>query len=439
MKRIFTLFFSLTLLFSISQAQTYTTMADGSLEDPAIWSLDGGVTSCSCLPITSVGGVLVFNKGTLVDINHHINTDKHTIIYGLGGLIINLNAGSSFINTDELELRSGVLNVHSSMDIAKITVYNSGFLNVTGTMTVDPGDLINAFQGRIEISGQVYVPTGGISNDGWITMRSNAQVVAAQDLFNTGTLDMEPGSCINLYGEVINNSSVNLINGPGTSYVQSGGNISNLSVWGTSVDWCAAGAGVGLSHSSNCANCGTLPVELVNFQAELDNGQVSLDWSTEKEIQNSHFTLERSYDGITFETLTEVLSTSPETGATYQATDFAPFYGVSWYRLSQTDLNGSTSMLETVMINNTETATSHFNAFPNPFEGTVNVTTFGMEGKAVTIQLLDISGRVVASEVVDQTTDYTVYDLQPGELVPGIYVVRITGQNISESHKLLHK
>ena len=43
-----------------------------------------------------------------------------------------------------------------------------------------------------------------------------------------------------------------------------------------------------------------LPVELLEFKAHLDNGNVRVSWTTATEINNDYFTVERSHDGIHF-------------------------------------------------------------------------------------------------------------------------------------------
>lgn len=55
-----------------------------------------------------------------------------------------------------------------------------------------------------------------------------------------------------------------------------------------------AGGGVG-------AGAAGLPVELIQFTAiVLEHHQAQLNWATATEINNSHFKIERSYDGYTF-------------------------------------------------------------------------------------------------------------------------------------------
>ncbi len=95
-----------------------------------------------------------------------------------------------------------------------------------------------------------------------------------------------------------------------------------------------------------------LPIDLLYFQAQLQDEIVKLNWATAQEINNDYFTVEKSTDGQNF---TEVLQVegagTSEVLKQYQATDPQPSTGVSYYRLKQTDLDGKFSYSKVVPIN----------------------------------------------------------------------------------------
>jgi hypothetical protein len=437
MKRLFTLFTTLFLILGSLQAQTYTTLADGAIHDPNIWSLDGGVTACGCIPTTEFPTYSIWNQGSM-EILHHVTAPKHSILLGTM-ITVNVHPGASLDGNGMLEIRAGVLNNYAEMSFRDIEVYNSGYLFSYGLLTVDPGDLVNKFQGRIDLFGQTFVPNGNIENEGWINIRAGAQVITGNQILNQSIVNIEPGACINVYGDFVNQQEVNLINGPGKAYIQSGGNLTNLGFWDTDVDWCAAGTASGLSHASNCSNCGTLPVELVDFEAEVQDGTVVLMWETASETNNSHFSVERSVDGEHFELMRTVPSDNPVSGMLYSTLDPAPFYGVSWYRLSQTDQDGTVQVLETVAVLNEHLAENRFKVFPNPFTETLKVSTHGLEGASVTIRLTDLAGQGLKTFTVDKTADFEVYSVPTERVQPGLYIVTVSGKMHSESFKVLRK
>jgi len=91
---------------------------------------------------------------------------------------------------------------------------------------------------------------------------------------------------------------------------------------------------------------GWLPIELTAFTAQKEGSVIVLNWTTLTETNNDYFTVLRSGNGITFESLAEVLGVPGGTTVVpqyYTYTDEHPLAGVSYYRLKQTDFNGEYS------------------------------------------------------------------------------------------------
>lgn len=85
-----------------------------------------------------------------------------------------------------------------------------------------------------------------------------------------------------------------------------------------------------------------LPVELVQFNARVSGPAVQLQWLTASEIQNDHFSVERSPDGQDFESIGRVAGHgTTATGANYSFADNHPLAGIFYYRLKQVDEDGS--------------------------------------------------------------------------------------------------
>ncbi|MFD1630822.1 T9SS type A sorting domain-containing protein [Pseudopedobacter beijingensis] len=88
---------------------------------------------------------------------------------------------------------------------------------------------------------------------------------------------------------------------------------------------------------------GTLPFTLVDFRANEENGKVKLVWKTESEENFSGFEVERSIDGVYFETLGKVRSNQQSGLQQYLLYDqnVADFL-VIYYRLKMVDNDGTT-------------------------------------------------------------------------------------------------
>ncbi|NOG57815.1 MAG: hypothetical protein HND54_08790 [Bacteroidetes bacterium] len=119
----------------------------------------------------------------------------------------------------------------------------------------------------------------------------------------------------------------------------------------------------------------TLPIELVYFTAIKEDAFVRLDWETSTEINNDYFTIERSINGIDFETLLiEKGAGNSNKPIVYQRFDKNPITGSNYYRLKQTDFNGDYKYFKVQMVNFKKGNTSDYSSkgigiYPNPTNG----------------------------------------------------------------------
>ncbi|PLW94359.1 MAG: hypothetical protein C0592_03120 [Marinilabiliales bacterium] len=94
-----------------------------------------------------------------------------------------------------------------------------------------------------------------------------------------------------------------------------------------------------------------MPVELTDFNASRCHKDVCVNWETQTETNNDYFTIERSEDGIHWETAGIVDGAGNSNHARkYEFTDIMPYIGLSYYRLTQTDFDGKTTVFAPVMI-----------------------------------------------------------------------------------------
>jgi hypothetical protein len=141
----------------------------------------------------------------------------------------------------------------------------------------------------------------------------------------------------------------------------------------------------------------TLPVQLQNFDARLTTeGTVVLNWSTDLEVNNKLFTVEKSQDGISYTMAAEVAGAgNSNQERNYSAIDQDPFTGKSYYRLRQTNDDGQSTYSRIVVINLTPNATLRL--YPNPVRTNLMLTfTAGSRGTVMT-RVIDAAGKTVAA------------------------------------------
>lgn len=166
---------------------------------------------------------------------------------------------------------------------------------------------------------------------------------------------------------------------------------------------------------TNCA----LPIELSRFEAKATNERtVRLDWTTETELNNEYFTLERSTDAIHFESFAEVPGALNSTHRIdYYYYDYEPRSGISYYRLKQTDTDGSYaySDIRVVSLSGEEV----IKVFPNPASDIVNIEMTASGQKIVSIVSSD--GKIVK----EMETNQQKVGIPLSGLANGVYQIRI--------------
>ena len=167
-----------------------------------------------------------------------------------------------------------------------------------------------------------------------------------------------------------------------------------------------------------------LPVTLLNFNAEeVTEGAVKLTWGTAMEVNNDHFTLERSSDALHY----FVIGTVPGKGdnvqpVNYSFTDQLPEQGSNYYRLIQTDRDGQSKILGTRTV---EVAEIALRVGPNPAVHAVDLTFNRGVWREIKLynsaeQLLQtIKPRVTTSRIKISIQNYR----------PGTYYLAFIGNN----------
>jgi len=214
-----------------------------------------------------------------------------------------------------------------------------------------------------------------------------------------------------------------------------------LSVTRTKINWYDANTCLN-AEMTRCAshsveNNGVLPVELASFTSSINRNNVTLNWSTAKEINNSGFDIERQLVGSTeWKKAGNVVGngTTNETRS-YSFSERVESGNYS-YRLKQVDFNGNFEYfnLSSEILVGVPEAYKLSQNYPNPFNPSTKIDyDLPYDGK-VSILLYDISGREVANLVNEvKTAGYYTATFNGANLSSGMYFYRInatgTGNN----------
>jgi hypothetical protein len=175
-----------------------------------------------------------------------------------------------------------------------------------------------------------------------------------------------------------------------------------------------------------------LPVVLKNFTGKNAGLVNNLNWETAEEKNFSHFELERSADGMSFNSLAQVEANRNSTGSKYAYTDAAPFEGINIYRLKMVDHDGKSSLSEVVTLMVKGSKNLAVQIYPNPVKHELNITINGQTDGLAHIQVLDITGKVVRTLIMSGNTANV--DMQ--NLAAGMYLVKYVDNSRSSVTKI---
>ena len=173
----------------------------------------------------------------------------------------------------------------------------------------------------------------------------------------------------------------------------------------------------------------TFPVEWLNFEAQALGLDVELNWSTASEHNNDFFLIERSQDGESFREvgMLEGAGNSKDIQH-YSFTDANPDNGSNYYRIRQTDFDGSSSFSKVVIVE-MNPVSDKVRMYPNPVVSHMQVESMGG-----VLKIVNLNGQIVSST-----------RLQPGRtsvdlstLESGVYIAEMRElSGVRTYHRLL--
>lgn len=279
--------------------------------------------------------------------------------------------------------------------------YTVTFTGSTNNRSVSANLYFNCSGGT---GGQPYVFLGTFTSDasGTLTTGNNARQYNAVSAYNYGA---NP-SCTEVTVADI-----------GCSTVQ-------LSYWGNAVS----------GSSTTCGTGTTLPISLLSFNAKAKQQQVLIDWATATETNNDFFTVERSYDGKEWETVTVVKGAGTSDQLLHYSFTDRSAKNNAYYRLKQTDFDGQFSYSKSVFVRfDAENNISEIMAYPNPANDEVIIS--GLNVGQAKLTLLNSLGQTMSPDLYQTGTNR----LNTSVLPEGMYWLAINDDTQSTALSIVVK
>ncbi len=144
----------------------------------------------------------------------------------------------------------------------------------------------------------------------------------------------------------------------------------------------------------NVSAMSALPVKMTAFNAEISNKVAVLSWTTENEIRNHYYVVERSSNGSRFDSIGMVMGRNNTSAFTYTFTDKQLLNGNNMYRIRQIDLDGATTYSKVITVKNMNAAEG-FKVFPTAATTQINYSTTVEKATSVQVIIADAAGRVM--------------------------------------------
>lgn len=184
-----------------------------------------------------------------------------------------------------------------------------------------------------------------------------------------------------------------------------------------------------------------VPVELIQFKANIINEGVELIWTTASESNNYGFEIERSIDNKYFERIGFVNGNGTlSMPKLYRFIDKNPPANTVFYRLVQIDYNGHTEILTTIEIKLADSEYKFYKLFqnyPNPFNN-ITIIEFQLPcSQYVNMVVYDIYGREIMKLIQNEKLiGYNSIFLKADRLSNGIYFYKIAAGDYLDIKKM---
>ncbi|MFH0893509.1 MAG: hypothetical protein V2A54_03645 [Bacteroidota bacterium] len=187
-----------------------------------------------------------------------------------------------------------------------------------------------------------------------------------------------------------------------------------------------------------CRTNTVLPIELISFDAQCKNNKNIITWSTASETNNDYFTLERSNDANNFIPVSTISGHGNTNSVhNYSYTDEIQNGQETYYRLSQTDFDGTKVMLGIVSTQcsqlESENAEINYCQIINDNQTILNLTI--PSAGYYNISVVDMLGRFVYQK--EYSFEPGTFNVYTPRQVRGVYAVTLSGMMSTVSKKIV--
>ena len=180
-----------------------------------------------------------------------------------------------------------------------------------------------------------------------------------------------------------------------------------------------------------------LPVELVYFKGRKSQEGITLSWQTASELNNEYFEVEVSEDGENFRTIARIAGAGTSSRLNnYEWLHQSPYLGLNYYRLKQTDFDGSVEYSDIIVVNNDLEINLYLSVYPQPASKTVIMEIISTDyDNDMQLVVVNTSGKVI--EKIDINADQRDVTMEIANYKNGLYLIHLLQSSHVYNGKLL--
>jgi hypothetical protein len=169
-----------------------------------------------------------------------------------------------------------------------------------------------------------------------------------------------------------------------------------------------------------------LPVKLIRFTGVAADEKLRLDWIVSSNETGSHFELEKSYNGTSFETRALILNTVKPDEEAYSFSDAAPVTGKVYYRLKIISKDQFETYSNIVFFEARTKQTSTLTLFQNPVGTSVNFNYTAAENTLADVTIYSYAGvKILLQKQNVQKGNNSLNIPLSSTLAKGIYLLEV--------------
>lgn len=173
-----------------------------------------------------------------------------------------------------------------------------------------------------------------------------------------------------------------------------------------------------------------LPVNCIDFKVSKMGNAAHLQWKVTDETNNAGFEIERSMDGINFNSIGFVPADPINAGAySFDDNNIAGYNNI-YYRLRQKDIGGNYKYICTVLRFSSNTKGFDIsNVYPNPGHDEAYINIVSDRSVKLNIEYINTSGVVVNRQVEQVQNGSSRIQLKIHAIAAGVYFIRFRDEN----------